>query len=446
VGDVLWICRKDFKAAQIAVASFLEAADFHKTADLWPPHVERLDRAAIISARRGFEEERDLVIQTVSGEWNFAGAHWATAESWHRRNNDDAATQRSMIEAAECLVARAQAAASDIPPQNGSASHWMGRAVEALRRAKAEPKRIKVVHRRLLEFQKASLNELKPFDFDPDSIPGLKENREKVQRAATIDIRGFDFEKAVLRFAHIGHPTNVVELIESEKANSEGTIWDKVVGANQLDRDGKIADVMPALGVGDENTDQLAFREKLVQSASLTHWPVAVEWGIEPARRAISYEHPIRTRDLAFLVTNNPFIRAAHEGIYLQGIQAEFIGDWLLAMHLLIPQLEESARYVLQQHGVVTSNLKQGVQMEKDINELLWDRTAEEIFGEDYLFDLRGIMIERLGCNMRNEMAHGLMCEAALYRAEAVYLWWLVIRLCWVGLQAGPPEEHIDES
>lgn len=491
IADVLWICRKDYKAAQVAVASFVEAANLRKTGDLWPPYVERLKRAAMISAKRGFEPERSLVVQTIeaaiqefeevpesgllcshlmgillmldAGEptryislsekfarslaatenWHFAGAYWASAESWHRRSKNDAATQRSMIEAAECLVARAKVEASKDPPQNGSASHWMGKALEALRRAKADPQRIKEVHRKLLEFQKASLSELKPFDFEPESIPGLKENRDEVQRAARAHVGSLDFERALLRFAHLGDPTNVAELIESEKVNSEGIIWDKVVGANRLDRDGKIADVMPPLGIGDEDPDQAAFRKKLVQSATVTYWPLAVEWRIEPARQVISREHPIRTRDLAFLVTSNPFIRMGHEGIYLRGIQAGFFGDWLLAMHLLIPQLEDSIRYVLQQHGEITSTLKQGIQMEKDINELLWDKTAEEIFGEDFLFDLRGILIERFGCNMRNDMAHGLMSEGAFYRAESVYLWWLVIRLCWIGLSAVPFEDDV---
>ena len=84
--------------------------------------------------------------------------------------------------------------------------------------------------------------------------------------------------------------------------------------------------------------------------------------------------------------------------------------------------------------------------MERDINELLWDNTAEDIFGPDYLFDLRGILIERFGGNMRNESAHGLMNEAAFYSAESVYLWWLVIRLCWIGLSVVPPEEPADED
>jgi hypothetical protein len=57
----------------------------------------------------------------------------------------------------------------------------------------------------------------------------------------------------------------------------------------------------------------------------------------------------------------------------------------------------------------------------------------EEIFGPDIAFDLRGILIERFGHNMRNESAHGLMPEGAFFQPASVYLWWLVLRLCWMG-------------
>lgn len=234
-------------------------------------------------------------------------------------------------------------------------------------------------------------------------------------------------------------------LKENERENSEDTIWDKLFGANRLDRDGKISEIMPAMGLGGDDPDQVAFRQKLVQTASMINWPTAVEWRIEPARFTILQEHSVRLKDLEFFVTNNPFIPKGHEGIYRRGIQAVFFGDWLVAMHLLIPQLETSLRHVLQQHGVVTSTLdSDGTQKERDINQLLWDPKADEIFGSDILFDLRGILIERFGCNMRNEMAHGLIYEGGFYRAESIYLWWLVIRMCWIGYKSIPedlPEE-----
>ena len=58
VGDILWECRRDHKAAQTAVRAFVESAERLKTEDLWPPYTERLERAAHILPRRERAEAR----------------------------------------------------------------------------------------------------------------------------------------------------------------------------------------------------------------------------------------------------------------------------------------------------------------------------------------------------------------------------------------------------
>lgn len=489
VADVLWVCRKQYKMSQVAIHAFLESAQNLKTDDLWPPYVERLERAAQLAGKKGFETECAKVVAAIeadirefeniqksgllcarlmrillsleegdipryvalserfsgefatAGDWHFSEHYWRIAEQWCRAAKDEVGISRCQIAAAECNVSMALTGLSKEPPQISYAAHWMGQGFEGLRRAKAAPARIKEVNQRFLALQKEALADLTPFDFDPEAMPGLKESRQKTQEAAIKHVSDLDFESAIFRLATIGHPTDVEQLKKNERKNSEGLIWDKLFGVNRLDRDGKIADIMPPMGLAGEDPDQIAFRKKMLQTVSSFGWPMAVEWRIEPARKAIAQEHAIRTVDLAFLVSNNAFIRQGHEGIYLRGIQAGFFGDWLVAMHLLIPQLEASVRYVLQQHGMITSTLESdGTQKERDINLLLWDENAEKIFGMDLLFDLRGILIERFGCNMRNESAHGLMYEGQFYRPEAIYLWWLVIRMCWNGCSTIPNE------
>jgi len=56
-----------------------------------------------------------------------------------------------------------------------------------------------------------------------------------------------------------------------------------------------------------------------------------------------------------------------------------------------------------------------------------------DAFGPDMVFDLRGILIERFGHNLRNDLAHGLLDEGSLYGVASIYLWWITIRLCWCG-------------
>lgn len=282
--------------------------------------------------------------------------------------------------------------------------------------------------------QRESLTQLNPVELNVDEIPGFREAEEIVREAAIKHVGGYSFERAVVRLAHITQPTDAAHLRAQVESQSDQFIWDKIVGTEALDHTGKVADKMPPTGFGLEDVEDVVMRKKMVHQAKEIGWQLPVVWRIEPARLAIVKEHPIRRHDLFFLVMHNPFIPSGHEGIYLRGLQAGFFGDWLVAMHLLIPQVEASIRYVFQQHEVVTSTLESdGTQKERDLNQLLWMPEMEEIFGSDISFDLRGILIERFGDNMRNESAHGLMPEGAFYRHTAVYLWWLVLRLCVTG-------------
>jgi len=430
VADVLWIRRRDFRAAQIAVDAFLESAERLKTDDLWPPYAERIERAAQLAAKkRGFQTECTKVVGIIEAaigdfennqksgllcarlmeilldlgegdvqrcsqlserlaqafadedEWHFCQIYWQLAVRWHRRGKEPVSEQRCLIAAAEADISRAKQGLESDPPQVGYSAHWMGKGVEGLRRAKADPGRIKEVHREFLRLQKASLCELDAIDLDEDQIEGLKENREGTQKASAEHVSGREFVEAVGRFALIRNPTNLEALKERDAKTTEGMIWDKLVDSVALDKDGKVADTMPARGFGETDQEEATLRKRLVQSAREIEWRLSVTWCLEPARCAILGEHTVRPRDLTFLVENNPFIPPGHDGIYLRGIHAGFYADWLIAMHLLIPQLEASVRHVLQQHGVITSTIESdGTQKERDINVLLWLKETEVDF------------------------------------------------------------------
>jgi len=162
----------------------------------------------------------------------------------------------------------------------------------------------------------------------------------------------------------------------------------------------------------------------------LTH----VQALVEPARQQINLEHNIRVDDLLPLIYNNPFVPAGREYIIARGLHAGMHGDFLTAIHFLIPQIEASIRYVLAQIGVITSGFDDdGIQDEYNLNRTLresaYTDALTKVFGEDFLFDMRGLLIERFGANLRNDMAHGLIDHNAFYSESGCYLWWLTLRL-----------------
>jgi hypothetical protein len=52
-----------------------------------------------------------------------------------------------------------------------------------------------------------------------------------------------------------------------------------------------------------------------------------------------------------------------------------------------------------------------------------------EVIGENSVFDLRGLLVERTGSNLRNAIAHGLLPSGAFFAPLVCYLWWLTLHL-----------------
>ncbi len=165
-------------------------------------------------------------------------------------------------------------------------------------------------------------------------------------------------------------------------------------------------------------------------------WGLNAQGCIDPARRRVLLDHyDISWKDFLNLVVNNPFVPTGREIIYARGLFYRMTGDFLLAMHLLIPQLENSIRHLLACAGLESFKIvKNKIQDERGLTVTLVEEpyagALEKCLDRDILFDLRGLLVDRHGLNLRNEMAHGLMGAGAFYSYGACYLWWLTLRLC----------------
>jgi hypothetical protein len=65
----------------------------------------------------------------------------------------------------------------------------------------------------------------------------------------------------------------------------------------------------------------------------------------------------VSQRDWDPLVTDNPFIPPGRERIFAEGLHAGLMGNLLVAVHLLVPQFENSIREILTRAGAITSKL-----------------------------------------------------------------------------------------
>jgi len=126
------------------------------------------------------------------------------------------------------------------------------------------------------------------------------------------------------------------------------------------------------------------------------------------------------------LVKNSIFVPRERSYIYERALLAGINGDCLMFLHLIIPQLENSVRYVFGLNKFKTTSTQQtGVQRERDLNQLLEDKNAEILFGKDLLWEMKTLLVEQNGPNIRNRLCHGLMNINEINSEYLIFLLWL---------------------
>jgi len=92
--------------------------------------------------------------------------------------------------------------------------------------------------------------------------------------------------------------------------------------------------------------------------------------------------------------------------------------------------LENSVRYVFGLNKFKTTSTQQtGVQRERDLNQLLEDKNAEILFGKDLLWEMKTLLVEQNGPNIRNRLCHGLMTINEINSEYPIFLLWLTLFL-----------------
>lgn len=360
---------------------------------------------------------------SANGEHRMARSYWRLEADFRRYEKDEHGAADATLRAAETYVSEANERATGKLASFLAAASILKKGIEALRRAKAVPARIKELRVILASYQKSSLSEMQKFETSID----LTEVAETAQN----HVSGHDLFAALQRFA-FGHPlTDVDQLKAKVLKNAKDFPMQHLFGGSMLDDEGRSRTERPSLLNLEGEEAEKALEAEMFSHAARYEWGIRVAGFIHPARIQIFNEHRLDIRDLAFLVRNNPFVPPGHEGVFLRGIHAGFHGDFLVAAHLLVPQIENSIRHVLFLNGVDVSNLlSDGTQPLKVLGPLFDMPQSKQIFGESIHFELRGLLIEKMGHGFRDQLAHGFTSEAECYGDAPVILWWLVLRLC----------------
>ncbi len=119
---------------------------------------------------------------------------------------------------------------------------------------------------------------------------------------------------------------------------------------------------------------------------------------------------------------NYPLVKA--------GIENFFKEDYVSSIHILVPQFESTFRRFLAKLGFATTSLKKDmVQYEITFNEFLVKDYIKTFLGEDIHTLIQIIMVEPMGLNLRNEIAHGLIKQSDITKSKCILVIYLFLIL-----------------
>ena len=316
-----------------------------------------------------------------------------------------------------------------------SAAHWLEKAFTAYKAVPGTKQIRESIYQQMRNRQQCALDEMTTFE---ESL----EISDLIVKA-TETVGGLSAEQALFALAfRIATLPNYEEVKEQALELAEKYPLSSMFAIAHLDEEGRIVAKTP----GGIDSDQQSFDREIYKHVSFYHQTI-VHGSILPAISVIEAEHYLTESDLLPFTFNNPFIKRGQERLYAKLLLAGLHRDFIVAIAIGIPALESSLRHVLQSHGVRVSTLNaSGIQEAIRLPAILEHSKAEEVFGLNLIRDLKGVLLERTYGNLRNKVSHGLITDETFYQPSAIYLWWLILRLCLMPYVEDMLEDDHDEG
>ena len=319
-----------------------------------------------------------------------------------------------MIQEAEMYIRWAEKQSS-----SSSSAVFFNNALNIFREI-GERDKAEAIHCKLIEAQSGIISEMKTNKIE---IPS---NEEIINKAYT-SVSNKSCQDALTIMSFMPHLPDENRHYEEAKKLLNMSITNYIANGLIVNEKGKtVAKISPS-GMHAHQNDAISYQMSQIFSLHVIY---NVLYIIIPSVQSINSEHLIDYKTISYLTHNNYFIPPNHEEQYTRGLVYGFRGDYEAACLFLIPQIENSIRFVMEKNGKRTSTCdSSGIQKERDLNDLLDDEWVKNYFGQNMIYTLTSALTKRPGPNFRNLMAHGLLNDMDFKQPIATYVWWLICRL-----------------
>lgn len=313
------------------------------------------------------------------------------------------------------------------PDNNLAAGQWYEAAVNNYKeiprryRSEAIDDRINELHRLMNTTNQLAISEMSLFESPEIDISSqIATYRNHVANR--------QFPNVLLYYVHASKPIKADNIKESAKGLFESSIFRQLMSSTHLTHDGRVVARTGGMTISDAEGDKQAYWHEMLQ---IYTWEIELltRACILPGLKMINLEHRITEADLRELCRSSSLLPQSRVGLWAKGLYYGFEHEFSVASHLLAPQIEHLVRVLLKQEDEKTSTINNGVETECGLSTLLEKERAKEILGEDLHFELKALLADQLGPNLRNNISHGLLETGYGTSLAEIYLWWFCLRL-----------------
>ncbi|MCE9994382.1 DUF4209 domain-containing protein, partial [Enterobacter asburiae] len=200
-------------------------------------------------------------------------------------------------------------------------------------------------------------------------------------------------------------------------------------GNTVIDAEGRIVGSSMGIDIDDVDPDDL--EKIIIPLTSEFSYEISykVKAFIIPALDKIIEQHYIDFGFIKRICTECAFIDPNKKMLFSRALMFGLEGDYATSVHLLAPLIEDTIRKILYDFGDYTAIIERNAKStEVSINTLLSKDSAKDIFDEDFLFELKMLLTNPNGPNLRNTVAHGMLDDDTSQSVEVAYFWWRILR------------------
>lgn len=279
--------------------------------------------------------------------------------------------------------------------------------------SKSERKRLA---KRIEPVKELSLKEMKCISSGSFDISPAIESFKK-------EIDNLSFEEAIIALMSHSNPIGLQSC--AKNLSKRGAISD-MFASNILDSKGRTICVVPGLlGASDED------KMHCYEHEAMKHNQLMSQAFYSNYLKLFNKKHTVTKDNIRFILEDNLFIPEERIDSFIIGVVSGFNFDFITALPILMPQVENSIRLIAEELGAVVYKTAYDGSVEcLSLESILDLPEIKNAFEEDFIFNLRVHYTSKFGFAMRNNVGHGLEDDILLNSYNGLAVWWYTFRLC----------------